>query len=130
MYENLSFRALVIAWLKGCVLYVANGCRWDASFEDFVRWSLQYDLWCKMEFFGEAIELASQENASPVKRLRRQNMLNLLPGVFTLEDARLLRRRRGLDEKGTRNMIWQWVSRKYIRRLDDGRYEIIADSSI
>jgi hypothetical protein len=56
VYENLSFRANVIAFLKACILYVAHGERWDKTMEDFVRWSLRYDLWFKMRFFGEAIE--------------------------------------------------------------------------
>ena len=125
VYENLSFRALVIAWLKGCVLYVANGCRWDPTFDEFVRWSLHYDLWCKMAFFGDDIEKASQEAAASSGNYRRESLLNLLPEVFTLEDALALRRRRGLSEKGGRNMVNQWVSRKYVRPLDNRRFEIV-----
>ena len=129
VYENLSFRALVIAWLKGCVLYVANGCRWDPTFNEFVRWSLHYDLWCKMAFFGDDIEKASQEATASSGNYRRESLLNLLPEVFTLEDALALRRRRGLSEKGGRNMVNQWVSRKYVRPLDNRRFEIVKKES-
>ena len=87
VYENLSFRANVIAWLKACVLYVANGCQWDKTFEDFIRWSLQYDLACKMEFFGSAIEEAQAADGLHNTRGPR-NLLELLPDEFTYQQAR------------------------------------------
>ena len=127
VYENLSFRALVIAWLKGCVLYVANGCRWDPTFDEFVRWSLHYDLWCKMAFFGDDIEKANQVQMVETVPVRRRNLLNFLPSVFTMEDALALRRRRGMSERGTRGMVWQWVSRGYIRKKDETHYEVIGN---
>lgn len=115
VYENLSFRANVIAYLKACVLYVANGYKWDKSIEDFVRWSLQYDLWCKMEFFGADIEEATNNMIREgQKRPGRMNLLELLPDEFTLEDAIRMRRSQGMDAKGTRNMLRQWVYRRYI----------------
>ena len=115
VYENLSFRANVIAYLKACVLYVANGYKWDKSIEDFVRWSLQYDLWCKMEFFGADIEEATNNMIREgQKRPGRMNLLELLPDEFTLEDAICTRRSQGMDAKGTRNMLRQWVYRRYI----------------
>ena len=127
VYENLSFRALVIAWLKGCVLYVANGCRWDPTFNEFVRWSLHYDLWCKMAFFGDDIEKANQVQTVETVPVRRRNLLNFLPSVFTMEDALALRRRRGMSERGTRGMVWQWVSRGYIQKKDETHYEVIRE---
>ena len=116
VYENLSFRALVIAWLKGCVLYVASGCRWDPTFDDFVRWSLQYDLWCKMEFFGAAIEEANRrsEQTASVSRVGRHNLLNLLPEMFTLQDAISMRVSEGLSADGTQTMLRQWKFRGYV----------------
>ena len=116
MYENLSFRALVIAWLKGCVLYVASGCRWDPTFDDFVRWSLQYDLWCKMEFFGAAIEEANRrsEQTASASRVGRHNLLNLLPEMFTLQDAISMRVSEGLSADGTQAMLRQWKFRGYV----------------
>lgn len=115
VYENLSFRANVIAYLKACVLYVANGYKWDKTIEDFVRWSLQYDLWCKMEFFGADIEEATNNMIREgQKRPGRMNLLELLPDEFTLEDAIRMRRSQGMDAKGTRNMLRQWVYRRYI----------------
>lgn len=115
VYENLSFRANVIAYLKACVLYVANGYKWDKTIEDFVRWSLQYDLWCKMEFFGADIEEATNNMIREgQKRPGRMNLLELLPDEFTLEDAIRTRRSQGMDAKGTRNMLRQWVYRRYI----------------
>ena len=116
VYENLSFRALVIAWLKGCVLYVASGCRWDPTFDDFVRWSLQYDLWCKMEFFGAAIEEANRrsEQTASASRVGRHNLLNLLPEAFTLQDAISMRVSEGLSADGTQTMLRQWKFRGYV----------------
>ncbi len=119
-YENLSFRALVIAYLKACVLFVANNYRWDKTMEDFIRWSLQYDLWCKMQFFGEAIEQANNDTTSSNRRGPR-NLLELLPNVFTIDDARRVRQKQGLSNeyKKCRKMIDQWVSRKYVTRVTD-----------
>ena len=117
VYENLSFRALVIAWLKACVLYVAQGCKWDKTIEDFVRWSLQYDLWCKMEFFGDGIAQAMSESQAEGKRHGRMNLLTLLPYEFTLADAIRMRQSQGMDADGTRQMLWQWTYRHYITKL-------------
>ena len=122
VYENLSFRANVIAWLKACVLYVASGYRWDKSIEDFVRWSLRYDLWCKMEFFGAAIEEA--QHAVPQKPTPgRRNLLELLPNEFTVDDAVRVRRAEGMDAEGTRGMLRQWVHRRYVTNVTNDKYE-------
>ena len=123
VYENLSFRANVIAYLKACVLYVAHGDVWDKTMEDFVRWSLQYDLWCKMEFFGEAIEEAQTETGTGGKKRGPQNLLDLLPNEFTLEDAIGVRRKMGMDSKGTLNMLRQWKFRRYILQITDNYYQ-------
>lgn len=113
VYENLSFRANVIAYLKACVLYVANGCKWEKEIADFVRWSEQYDLWCKMRFFASAIEQAETEGERSSKRGPR-NLLQLLPNQFTMQEAEALRLQQGLDRKGTYNMLRQWVHREYV----------------
>ena len=117
VYENLSFRALVIAWLKACVLYVASGCQWDPSFDAFVRWSLQYDLWCKMEFFGTAIQEANMEGDTLYAAVRpgRRNLLSLLPPVFSLAEAVSMRVSQGLDAAGTCAMLRQWRHRGYVQ---------------
>ena len=120
VYENLSFRANVIAYLKACVLYVANGCRWDKTFEDFIRWSLQYDLACKMEFFGAAIEEA--QAANPNKQKGPHNLLELLPDNFSYREAVEVRLQAGMDEKGTQNMLNQWGYRNYIARITNYNY--------
>ena len=117
VYENLSFRANVIAYLKACVLYVANGCQWDKTFEDFIRWSLRYDLACKMEFFGADIESAMSEVRNEGKRHGRVNLLTLLPDEFTHADVVRVRQSQGMDAEGTRNMLWQWTHRHYITKL-------------
>jgi len=113
VYENFSFRANVIAFLKAMVLYVANGEVWDDTMEDFIRWSLRYDLWCKMHFFGEAIE--EQEYAG-VKSTTRgpQNLLDLLPEVFTREEAGMLRQRQGIRTGSLSFMLSNWKKRGYI----------------
>lgn len=120
VYENLSFRANVIAWLKACVLYVANDCRWDDTFEDFIRWSLQYDLACKMEFFGADIEEAMIDSSRTGGGPR--NLLNLLPDEFTYQQVVQVRQRMGKDEKGTQNMLNQWVHRNYVERITNDNY--------
>ena len=113
-YWNLSHRACVIAWLKACVLYVANGQKWERTFEDFIRWSLNYDLWCKMQFFGEAIEKAASGEDSRIGKRGPTNLLQLLPDEFTLDDAKRVRQQQGLDTEKTMNMIRNWVNRSYI----------------
>ena len=117
-YWNLSHRAIVIAWLKACVLYVANGCQWEKTIEDFVRWSLQYDLWCKMQFFGEDIEKATQEGERVGTRGPR-NLLELLPDEFTLDDAKRMRQKQGMDASRAIKMIRIWKSRKYVFQISD-----------
>ena len=113
VYESLSFRANVIAFLKAMVLYVVHGERWDKTMEDFVRWSLRYDLWCKMKFFGEAIE--AQESAQEKEVTRGpQNLLDLLPEIFTREDAHALRQRMGIRSDSLRQMLFNWRRRGYI----------------
>ena len=121
VYENLSFRANVIAYLKACVLYVANGCRWDKTFEDFIRWSLQYDLACKMEFFGADIEEA-QAAGGPRNKKGPRNLLELLPDNFSYREAVEVRLQAGMDEKGTQNMLNQWGYRNYIARITNYNY--------
>ena len=122
VYWNLSFRACVIAWLKACVLYVANGCKWEKSIEDFVRWSLNYDLWCKMQFFGDAIRQANNGDER-IGRRGPHNLLLDLPDVFSLEDARRVRRQQGLPDKGLRPMISNWKSRGYINQISEISFE-------
>nr|WP_297226977.1 hypothetical protein [uncultured Prevotella sp.] len=119
VYENLSFRANVIAYLKACVLYVANGCQWESEIEEFVRWSEQYDLYCKMRFFRDAIVKSEQEGVKSSKR-GPSNMLQLLPNEFSYQQAEQLRSNLGLDTKGTRRMIATWVFRKYIVKVEAG----------
>ena len=119
VYWNLSHRGCVIAWLKACVLFVANGQKWEKSIEDFIRWSLNYDLWCKMQFFGEDIERANNGDEARVGKRGPKNLLELLPDQFTLEDAKRVRRQQGLSNEGYKcqNMIYQWTYRNYILQL-------------
>ena len=119
VYENLSFRANVIVYLKACVLYVANGCQWESEIEEFVRWSEQYDLYCKMRFFRDAIVKSEQEGVKSSKR-GPSNMLQLLPNEFSYQQAEQVRSDLGLDTKGTRRMIATWVFRKYIVKVEAG----------
>ena len=114
-FENLSFRANVIAYLKACVLYVANGCKWEPEIDEFIRWSEQYDLYCKMRFFGDMI---AKENYMAQKSSKRgpQNLLQILPDNFTAAQLLAIRLEHGLDAKGTDMMIRQWLHRNYIRR--------------
>ena len=115
-YWNLSHRACVIAWLKACVLYVANGMEWEQSIEDFVRWSLRYDLWCKMQFFGEDIEKANYGDATRIGTRGPRNLLELLPDEFTLADVKRIRSQQGLSNDGykCKRMMRNWMNRGYV----------------
>ena len=114
IFENLSFRANVIAYLKAMILYVANGYKWEKSFETFIRWSEQYDLWCKMHFFGEAIEKANGE--VQVTKRGPRNLLEELPDRFTYDDAVAVRRKQNLSASKTQAMLYTWKSRGYITK--------------
>ena len=124
IFENFSFRANVIAYLKACVLYVANGYRWEPEMDDFIRWSERYDLYCKMRFFGDMI---ARENSTGEKSSKRgpENLLQLLPDIFTMPQLDAIRMEHGLNAKGTRNVIKQWIYRGYIERIspsgEDGK---------
>ena len=116
VYENLSFRANVIVYLKACVLYVANGCKWEPEIDEFIRWSERYDLYCKMRFFGDAIKRANFSNEKSSKR-GPANLLQQLPDVFNFQQAEYLRSQLGMDKKGTPSMLRNWVNRNYIRKI-------------
>ncbi len=120
-YENLSFRANVIAYLKACVLYVANGCKWEKSIEDFVRWSLNYDMWCKMEFFGDAITQANRFNGP--SNNQPKSLLEDLPHVFSREDVKTLYIKKGMDTSKVAQTIRMWKHRNLIIELPDGSYK-------
>ena len=117
VYENLSFRANVIAYLKACVLYVANGCKWEPEIDEFIRWSERYDLYCKMRFFGDAIKRANDTGENSSKR-GPSNMLMQLPDEFTYQQVIDLRVARGMDKKGTSRMLGNWKERHYIKVKD------------
>ena len=115
IYENFTFRANVIAYLKACVLYVANGCRWEPEIEYFIRWSERYDLWCKMRFFEEDIQKANNVGEHSNKR-GPSNLLQSLPDTFTEQQVVEARAALGLSEEGTAHLLSTWVYRKYVKR--------------
>ena len=115
IYENFTFRANVIAYLKACVLYVANGCRWEPEIEDFIRWSERYDLWCKMRFFEEDIQKANNVGEHSNRR-GPSNLLQSLPDTFTEQQVVEARAALGLSEEGTAHLLSTWVYRKYVKR--------------
>ena len=115
IYENFTFRANVIAYLKACVLYVANGYRWEEEIEDFIRWSERYDLWCKMRFFEEDIRNSANRGEHSNKR-GPSNLLQALPDMFTEQQVVDARNALGLPKEGTAHLLATWVYRKYIRR--------------
>ena len=117
VYENLSFRANVIGYLKACVLYVANGCKWEPEIADFIRWSERYDLYCKMRFFGEAIDKADYDGEKSSKR-GPSNLLQLLPDTFNFTQVEALRLQYKKSKKGTKQMLSNWLFRKYIRKIE------------
>ena len=123
VFENLSFRANVIAYLKACVLYVANGMKWEKSIEDFVRWSERYDLWCKLKLFGQMIYDADveQDKVSRTAPNGPKNLLSLLPDEFTMDDYVKVRRAQGFDNDSARRIrdaIHQWVHRGYVAKVE------------
>ena len=130
VFENLSFRANVIAYLKACVLYVANGMKWEASIEDFIRWSERYDLWCKLKLFGQMIYEADTDRADLPKTAPHgpKNLLEQLPDEFTMEDYIKLRRQEGYEDDNNRRVniaLNQWVHRGYVVRIgnQEGDYD-------
>ena len=121
VFENLSFRANVIAYLKACVLYVANGYQWEPEIDEFIRWSEQYDLYCKMRYFGEAIARMEDEGEKSSKR-GPSNLLQLLPDTFSFQQVEAIRLQYGKSKKGTTQMLRNWIFRKYIRKVEpDGK---------
>lgn len=127
VYENLSFRALVIAYIKACVLYVANGMKWEPEIESFAQWSLDYDLWCKMRFFGQAI--ANEEEAAEPKKRGCKSLLDFLPDRFTLPQVVELRKARGMKPEGEKKMVSNWVNRKFIHKINESTYEKLKTCS-
>ena len=123
VYENLSFRANVIAYLKACVLYVAHGMKWDKTMEDFVRWSLRYDLWCKMRFFGQEIEEADVKEVND-RRRGPQNLLDHLPDIFTREEANAMRQRMNIRQGSLTQMLANWKHRNYIEVYNDEQEQV------
>ena len=117
VYENLSFRANVIAYLKACVLYVANGYQWEPEIDEFIRWSEQYDLYCKMRYFGESIARMEDEGEKSSKR-GPSNLLQLLPDTFSFQQVEAIRLQYGKSKKGTTQMLRNWIFRKYIRKVE------------
>ena len=116
VFENLSFRGNVIAFLKACVLYVANGCKWEPEIEEFIRWSESYDLWCKMIFFGAGIAKANEVGEKSSKR-GPANLLQQLPDTFTYAQAEMVRLHNDFGKKGTATMLRNWVNRHYIEKI-------------
>lgn len=121
IYENFSFRALVIAYLKACVLYVANGCKWEDEIDDFIRWSLHYDLWCKMRFFWDLID---DERHQRFTSRGPQNLLQQLPDDFTWEALEKLRDEANLKPGGTREMLKSWMKRGYLE------YDVVSRKTL
>lgn len=129
VYENLSFRANVIAYLKACVLYVANGCKWEPEIDEFIRWSERYDLYCKMRFFGDAIKRANDTGEKSSKR-GPSNMLMQLPDEFTYQQVIDLRVANGMSQKGTSKMLGNWKDRHYIRAKENDSVPQFLSSSV
>ena len=127
IYENLSFRALVIAYLKACVLYVANGQKWEKEIEDFIQWSLDYDLWCKMRFFGDAIAEVMKEENKP--RRGSKNLLEFLPDKFSISQVIELRKARNLKPQRENIMLSNWIHRGYIKKITESTFEKIKKCS-
>ncbi|MBO7558580.1 MAG: hypothetical protein J6T52_08810 [Bacteroidaceae bacterium] len=121
VFDNLNHRALVHAFRKACLLYAANGFKWEKAIESFCRWSLHYDLWLKLHFFGDLIRKADSQTQT--SRRGPRNLLELLPDTFTRQDAISVRQQAGKNSEGTGNMLSQWVHRGYILQMTDDSYK-------
>lgn len=121
VYRDLSYRAMTISYLKAMILYIANGMTWSEEIAEFAQWSLDYDLWCKMHFFGDKVKTERQKEK--VEKTRgRKNLLELLPDSFSTEDAAVIRKQQCMSENNTRQMLNLWVFRGYVERDETGRY--------
>ena len=128
VYENLSFRANVIGYLKACVLYVANGYKWEPEIEDFIRWSERYDLYCKMRFFGDAIKKAEIEGEQESRR-GPSSILGLLPEEFNYQQVENLRVENKMSANGTMKMLNNWLYRGYIKvKMNDSNTQLLKYS--
>ena len=128
VYENLSFRANVIGYLKACVLYVANGYQWEPEIEDFIRWSERYDLYCKMRFFGDAIKKAERDGDQESKK-GPASILAFLPDKFSYQQVETLRLKNEMNAKGTAKMLRNWLRRGYIEKEEsDSVTQKLSDS--
>ena len=128
VYENLSFRANVIGYLKACVLYVANGYQWEPEIEDFIRWSERYDLYCKMRFFGDAIKKAERDGDQESKK-GPASILAFLPDKFNYQQVESLRLKNDMNAKGTAKMLRNWLHRGYIEKEEsDSVTQKLSDS--
>ena len=128
VYENLSFRANVIGYLKACVLYVANGYQWEPEIEDFIRWSERYDLYCKMRFFGDAIKKAERDGDQESKK-GPASILAFLPDKFSYQQVETLRLKNDMNAKGTAKMLRNWLRRGYIEKEEsDSVTQKLSDS--
>ena len=128
VYENLSFRANVIGYLKACVLYVANGYQWEPEIEDFIRWSERYDLYCKMRFFGDAIKKAERDGDQESKK-GPTSILAFLPDKFSYQQVESLRLKNDMNAKGTAKMLRNWLHRGYIEKEEsDSVTQKLSDS--
>ena len=121
VFDNLSHRALVIAFRKACLLYVANGMKWERSIESFCRWSLFYDLYIKMAIFGDLIRHADDD--MPTSKRGPRSLLDLLPSTFTIDDAKQVRIKLGMDTDKTGNMVSTWKKRHYVVQMADGSFK-------
>ena len=128
IFENFSFRANVIAYLKACVLYVANGYRWEPEMDDFIRWSERYDLYCKMRFFGDAIKKAERDGDQESKK-GPASILAFLPDKFSYQQVESLRLKNDMNAKGTAKMLRNWLHRGYIEKEEsDSVTQKLSDS--
>ncbi len=121
VYENFTFRANVIAYLKACTLYIASGCAWEPEMEDFIRWSLEYDVWCKMFFFGKDMAREMDDDTVPARH-GPQNLLTFLPDDFSYQDLVSLRAEYRMSAKSTAQLLSQWKKRGHIQQLTDKQY--------
>ena len=121
-YRVFSYRANVIAWLKGMVLYVAHGCKWSKEIAEFVRWTQQYNLWCKMLYFGQQLEKELREEVEIQRQSGPQNLLELLSDEFSKEQYRQMRQQQGKSGDGE-STLRSWQNRGYIAYDEvSGRY--------
>ena len=121
-YRIMSYRAVVIGWLKANILYILNDYKWDKSIAEYAAYSVRRDLWVKFFHFGDEITEVFDKDDNYSHSPIPQNMFAMLPKEFTYNEFLEMRKAQGLAGDG-KSTLRSWVHRKALM-IDDlsGKY--------